>query len=262
MAPLLACSFCGRHESEIREISRVTYLDGREVHFCLECFVTGAVDDGAILLVGPAAVGKTFFCKSFARTALESGRPIVYFPSDQTAVDLRREFHEAFDKIFGEIQRSDEDGDFRILDYYSVLMGRKAETKYALTSLSNLTDLSITLKAAWEGLAKSCLVLDDLSVVAQEAGEDATIKFVRQLLAKLRAMQALGIISMTTGIVDTRFQNSLLTMFDGVLEMKIQEGPEGLERYIRIYSLRGQKHSTKWTRFEITDEGIAMMPSV
>ena len=68
--------------------------------------------------------------------------------------------------------------------------------------------------------------------------------------------------SLTTDILEPRFQNALVSMYDGVLEMKIQEGPEGLERFVRIYSLRGQKHSTKWNRFDITDEGITMLPEI
>jgi hypothetical protein len=38
---------------------------------------------------------------------------------------------------------------------------------------------------------------------------------------------------LTTEILEQRFQNALLLMFEGVLEMKIWEGAEGLERYIR-----------------------------
>jgi len=212
--------------------------------------------------LGPPRVGKTSFCKTFARTALETGRPVVYLPSDETAENLREEFYKAFSRSYGKAPPLGEDDELRILDYYSSLMGKKAETKYTLSSLANLTDISITLKAAWEGLMKSCLVVDDLTAIAQEADEDVTLKFLRQLLAKIRGIQALGVFSMTTGILDQRFQTALLTMFDGIFEMKIQDGPEGLERFIRIYSLRGQKHSTKWTRFEITDEGIAMLPVV
>ncbi len=224
--------------------------------------MSGTVNDGAILLLGPAKVGKSSFCKTFARVALESGRPVVYLPSDQTAQELRGEFQKAFARSYGELPSSDDDNELRILDCYSALMGKKPETKYALSNLANLTDISITLKAAWEGLSKSCLVVDDLTLIAQEAGEDTTLKFLRQLLAKMRGIEALGVFSMTTGIFEPRFQNALLTMFDGVLEMKMQDGTEGLERYIRIFSLRGQKHSTKWTRFEITDEGIVMLPVV
>jgi KaiC/GvpD/RAD55 family RecA-like ATPase len=262
MALALSCSACGIHENEIVQITSLTFADGREAHFCLGCFVGGTVNDGAILLLGPAKVGKTSFCKAFARTALESGRPVVYLPSDETAGDLRGEIRSILAKGYGEAPVVEEDDELRILDCYSALMGKKAETKYALTSLANLTDISITLKAAWEGLTKSCLLVDDLTSIVQEAGTDVTLKFLRQLLAKIKGSSTLGLFSLTTEILEQRFQNALLLMFDGVLEMKIQEGAEGLERYIRIYSLRGQKHSTKWNRFDITDEGIAMLPQI
>jgi KaiC/GvpD/RAD55 family RecA-like ATPase len=258
----LSCSICGAHENELVQVSSVTYADGREAHFCFGCFVGGTVNDGAILLLGPPKVGKTSFCKAFACTALETGRPVVYLPSDQTAGDLRGDIRKALVKGYGEAPVIGGDDELRILDCYSALMGRKPETKYALTSLGNLTDISITLKAAWDGLAKACLLVDDLTSIAQEAGTDVTLKFLRQLLAKIRGTETLGLFSLTIDILDQRFQNALLSMFDGVLEMKIQEGREGLERYIRIYSLRGQKHSTKWNRFEITDEGIVMLPQI
>ena len=141
-------------------------------------------------------------------------------------------------------------------------MGVKPETKYVLPNLANLTDLSITLKAAWEGLTRSVLVVDDLTSLIQEAGPEVTLKFLRSLIAKIRGAQALGLFSLTTEILEPRFQNALMQMYDGVLEMKIEEGPEGLERFMRIFSLRGQKHSTKWNRFDITDEGIAMLPGM
>jgi len=258
----LSCAVCGIHENEIVQITSLTHADGREAHFCLGCFASGAVNDGAILLLGPPKVGKTSFCKAFARTALEAGRPVVYLPSDETAGELRAEVRKALVKGYGEAPGVEADDELRILDCYSALMGKKPETKYALTSLANLTDISITLKAAWEGLVKSCLLVDDLTSIVQEAGTDVTLKFLRQLLAKIRGTETLGLFSLTTEILDQRFQNALLSMFDGVLEMKIQEGPEGLERYIRIYSLRGQKHSTKWNRFDITDDGIEMMPQI
>jgi len=244
------------------QVSSVTYADGREAHFCLGCFVSGTVNDGAILLLGPAKVGKTSFCKAFARAALESGRPVVYLPSDETAGDLRGEIRKAFARGYGEPPALEEDNELRILDCYSALMGKKPETKYALANLANLTDLSITLKAAWEGLTKSCLLVDDLTSIVQEAGTDVTLKFLRQLLAKIKGTETLGLFSLTTEILEQRFQNALVSMFDGVLEMKIHDGSEGLERYVRIYSLRGQKHSTKWNRFDITDEGIVMLPQI
>lgn len=262
----LACSFCGTHESEVVQIANVTYQDGREAHFCLGCFVSGTVDDGAILLSGPAKVGKTSFCKAFARTALESGRPVVYLPSNETAGEVRGAIRKALEGTYGETAQTptlpSQDDELRILDCYSALMGKEAETKYVLKSLANLTDLSITLKAAWEGLTKSCLVVDDLTSIIQEAGTDVSLKFLRQLLAKIKGAEALGLFSLTTEILEPRFQNALVVMFDGILEMKIEDGTEGLERYIRIYSLRGQKHSTKWNRFDITDEGIAMLPVI
>ena len=124
-------------KGRLRQISRLTSLEGKEVQFCLDCFVNGALNDGAILLLGPAKVGKTSFCKTFARVGLEAGRPVVYLPSDQTAEDLQTEFHEMFSRTYGHVPASENENEFRILDCHSVLAGKKPQTKYALTNLAN-----------------------------------------------------------------------------------------------------------------------------
>lgn len=122
---------------------------------------------------------------------------------------MREEIRKALARSFGEAPALPSAGDeLRIIDCYSALMGKQADTKYVLTNLANLTDLSITLKAAWEGLAKSCLVVDDLTSIIQEAGTDVSLKFLRQLLAKIKGTETLGLFSLSTDILEPHFQKT------------------------------------------------------
>jgi hypothetical protein len=52
--------------------------------------------------------------------------------------------------------------------------------------------------------------------------------------------------------------NLLRIRFDGIIEMKIDESGSDIKRLLRIFSLKGARHSTEWTPFEITDRGIVM----
>jgi KaiC/GvpD/RAD55 family RecA-like ATPase len=48
----------------------------------------------------------------------------------------------------------------------------------------------------------------------------------------------------------------LRSIFDGTLEMKEDESGKEIKRLLRIFSLKGAKHKTHWTPFEITNSGI------
>ena len=42
---------------------------------------------------------------------------------------------------------------------------------------------------------------------------------------------------------------------DGVIELRVEESPEGIARSIRILKMVGTKHVTTWTHYDISDEG-------
>ncbi len=54
----------------------------------------------------------------------------------------------------------------------------------------------------------------------------------------------------------------LREIFDGTLEMKMEteksQSGEEIKRLLRLFSLKGAKHKTQWTPFEITNEGILL----
>jgi KaiC/GvpD/RAD55 family RecA-like ATPase len=42
---------------------------------------------------------------------------------------------------------------------------------------------------------------------------------------------------------------------DGVIELKIEESEVGIARSLRVLKMIGARHSTAWTRYDISDEG-------
>ncbi len=57
---------------------------------------------------------------------------------------------------------------------------------------------------------------------------------------------------------DSQFLSFLRIAFDGTLEMKIDETGQDINRLLRVFSIKGAKHKTNWTPFEITNKGIIM----
>ncbi len=252
-----ACPICGRAESQNIVIARLEYVDGSEVESCVECFVTAALSHGVVLLQGVAGSAKSLFCKSFAGLALEAGRHVVYLATDESPREVYVEIH----KLFGhELNNEDPDSqdELKIIDCYTWRSGDRSEARYAVHNLTDLTDLSIVIQKAMQGIENPTLVLDDASALALDAGPDNTIKFLRLQIPRLRTRKSFAVFSYTTGIHSASFENALRMMFDGVLETRLAETPQGLERYVRIFSLRGAKHTTRWIRFNIKDEGIEL----
>jgi len=85
-------------------------------------------------------------------------------------------------------------------------------------------------------------------------------KFLQVIAAKNRAADSNALFLVTPEAHDQVFMSYLREIFDGTLEMKMEtkksETSEECLRLLRLFSLKGAKHRTNWTPFEITNEGI------
>jgi len=98
--------------------------------------------------------------------------------------------------------------------------------------------------------------VDSVDPFALYAGEEAALKFFRTITARVKEKKATGTATFTSGIHSTRFQSSLRTDFEGVIELNLDESKGKLERSLRILSIKGVEHDTDWYPFKITNEGI------
>ena len=100
------------------------------------------------------------------------------------------------------------------------------------------------------------LVIDSISELIALSDQKSVLRFLQILTARIRLDGGRAIFTVAFGAHDEHFMNLLRLIFDGVLEMKIDESANEITRLVRIFSLKGTKHKTNWTPFEISDKGI------
>lgn len=146
----------------------------------------------------------------------------------------------------------------RHVDCYTKRFGFECACKYFVDTLASPSQLSITFEEARKNWLGFRVVFDSVSTLAMEAGPGTGQKFLPILLARIKQSKGSGLFTLESGIHDEHFMNFLRFIFDGVLEMKMDEKGGELKRYLRVYSMKGVKHSTSWVPFKITDKGITI----
>lgn len=222
--------------------------------FCLECWLidTSQVPKqyaGSILLQGPPKVGKSMFCRNFVRRSEQIGRPLVCVATDEEPDQLFRELVSTGGK---------EDG-FRIVDCYTWRLGEKAQEGTFAASSADLSDLSITMQKAIEDLDRPNVVVDSISSIALDCGEDPTLKWLRTQIPRMALKRSFGLFTVSEGLHSPTFLNALRTTFDNIIEMKIEESPHGLDRLVRIFASKAKSPiGGGWTTFQVTEKGIVI----
>jgi KaiC/GvpD/RAD55 family RecA-like ATPase len=75
------------------------------------------------------------------------------------------------------------------------------------------------------------------------------------LRAKTRLAGFDSIVTLNRQAFPTAILAAVQESVDGVFEMKVQEEPMGLARYIRVPKMRGAPHHTQWVAYELDFKG-------
>jgi KaiC/GvpD/RAD55 family RecA-like ATPase len=114
------------------------------------------------------------------------------------------------------------------------------------------------MKKAKQDLKKVRLVIDSVSELTALSNPKSVIKYLQTLTARIRIDEGIAICTVASGAHDEHFINLLRLIFDGILEMRIDESDNEMKRLLRLFSLKGAQHKTKWIPFVISDNGIIM----
>ena len=216
--------------------------------------VEGDFPRGAYLLTGPSGCGKTVLCRSFVAEGLVNSEPAIYLSTDE---DCRRAKASILELIPRE-QRTNPA--LRVVDAYSWRIGTKTNDEaFATVDPQNLSDLSILLDMVGDGLSNPRFVFDSISGLATQGDYGVTLRFLEVVTAKVRRMNAMAFFTLTPESYDAIFPNRIRTLFDGIFEMKMDTAGSEITKMLRVFSIKGAKHVTRWVSYAI-DGGKIIVP--
>lgn len=184
------------------------------------------------------------------------GEPCVYVTTNETPDELETSM-----RGFGlDIEPYKEKDMVRIVDGCSWKLGKSASSEYAVDSQQNyLTAISIKVKKARQKLKNARLIFDSVSELAALSNPDAVLNFLQVLTARIRSEKERAIFTVASGAHDDHFMNLLRLVFDGIIEMRLDDSGKEIKRLLRIFSLKGMRHKTRWTPFKISNNGIKLL---
>ena len=146
-----------------------------------------------------------------------------------------------------------------LIDVYASLAGLPSTSQIVLQQGASLNDLSHAVNQATKELSGFRFVFDDLASVLAFSTPSVAFKFTQILLSRLKAQKATGIFTLIPGVLSPEQERLLPTLFDGQLELDLEETPNGLIRRFRIRTMRGAKHRTDWIQVDIREGGIQLV---
>ena len=217
-----------------------------------ELFVRHPRDRGSNLLIGEPGSGKTVMALHFIHDSLRKGRSCVYVHTTVPPEDILR-----YATSLGfNFLRPYKEGRLLLVDSFSQYAGLPTFSKFGLKLGGTISELSFLITSVIEKMNTYSFVFDDLSGVLADANPDAVQRFVYGISGRLKDANALGLWLLTSGVLQPRVENLLLTGFDGVFQLKLHDTGDSIRRYFRIVSLKGVGHRTNWSEMKITKGGI------
>jgi hypothetical protein len=146
----------------------------------------------------------------------------------------------------------------RIVDCYSALSGRPPASTWYVKDLGNPAEFMISISKALEGLEGPVACVDSLDPFLARFGDRIGKAFVEGLAARMRWMSDRALLTVTPEAHEAALLAHIQSLFDGVIELRIEESGSGeVRRWIRYRDFKGVYHETRWHPLVITGGGIA-----
>lgn len=215
--------------------------------------IKGPMNRGNVLLLSAVpGVGKTIFGINFLEEGLKEEQPAIAMVTDfspEDLVSMASTFNFNWEKHV-------ESGLLKIVDCYSHMLGEEGTSPYFVENPENLTRVGRVLREAQDQDSGGRMLMDSASTLLLLSNDIAGVKFLSSMSARLKRSEFNSLFILEGGVHDSVIAQRLRYLLDGVLEMRVEEVGGELDRFFRIYSLRGCQHDTRWVHFRIGEKGI------
>ena len=200
-----------------------------------------------LLILSDPGAGEENLLTHFVGRYLSGGKTIVYVTLDNFPANIRNNLQQ-------NLTSSGDWSSLIFIDSYSKSIGLESDEEY-VTDPENLSAISIAISDILDKSIISMIVLNSLNTLVQKRGFSPAIEFLRVLIARSRQAKCLCLVTMNRKAHHPAMLASAQDIVDGVIELKVDETPEGIKRALRILKMVGVKYLTNWAHYEISDDG-------
>jgi KaiC/GvpD/RAD55 family RecA-like ATPase len=172
-----------------------------------------------------------------------------------TGLHSPKEVRGYLSKMGIDVEQHEGRGTFVLIDSFSVEAGLKSEEKFFDENL-RIEDASIEaaqhIKAPPDRLRRNFGIGDQLPLYLRHNDEKTVVDFYRnRMLLRARVLERAGLTFIPTGIYSAFLHNNLELVYDGIMDIRLQDSPEGLKNLIRIRSFKMVSHDKRWHELSV-----------
>ncbi len=201
-----------------------------------------------ILILSDPGAGEENMLAHFVSEQIEARKSVLYITLDNFPPNVRQ-------NVLPHLTEENVDWSSLVfIDCYSKTVGVESEEPQTVDP-ENLSAISIAISDIMTERPVSLMVLNSFNTLIRKRGGHSAMEFLRVLVARTRQAKCLALVTMNRKAFHPAIVASAQDIVDGVVELKVEESQEGIERSLRIFKMVGAKHSTAWTRYIVSDEG-------
>jgi archaellum biogenesis ATPase FlaH len=232
-------------------------------------------DNILFLLMGPGRCGKTLYCKTFFQFYLTTGNSGIFLSSTLT----KRQYQNLFNGLSNILDSNSffinpflreqiDYNEFNNPELNNSLFDIKKEIDKIIFSLKQKQKNQYIGKKDKENILPSlqqkriCMVVDSLSHLFNILDEKDVLRFINALSFSLKNNNILSIFTIDDTVVERSIIDKIRPIFDGVLQIKLDEKEDEVIRQIKFLSLNeSSSNHYSWIKFELDKNSSLSFPN-
>jgi archaellum biogenesis ATPase FlaH len=222
------------------------------------------------LIMGPGRSGKTTYCKTFFESILKIGSNSGIFLSSTLT---KRQYQNLFNTLSSIIETNsffinpflrEQTNNSELTDSLAdikkeiekIIVSSKQEQKNYHNNGKGENNLPLLQQK------RMCMVIDSLSHLFNIFDEKEVLRFINTLSFSLKNNNILSIFTIDDTVVPKSIIDKIRPLFDGVLQIKLDEKDDEIVRKIKFLSLTGfSSNYPSWIKFELDKNSLLSFPN-